>query len=480
MHPAPPLLADRPLLCSPSSRLAAQLEELKAKKEAQSKANGTKREQLAKLPSHLKAILKAASPLQDVLGRAEENLLPTGSKARFLPKPLYIVFSHITAYCTMSSGDYAVNVVGDVALAKDLFTQGSLKTLDVNLDEVEQDEDEADDEEEAKRSTGNTDEEALAANQGKLMEAFPLNIEVIITTEGGQKVTLQFYYLHNLEVVTVKSSEEKTHDNILSCLYPSDDGLELPHARALYTMDKFKMTPFAEHIAKVGRAYRWAQTICGLQATELGGAEVPSEIKRQGLICVLQDIRAKVASHASLKTQLTSLVNQEYLIPDDFKEWGELFPLEPRTKFSEWKSIDRDTPNQNQFTAVFTSSDCSLRVNVTVPKLYPAEPPLFKMTSGKGEKSGSFMGELGGNLAAIESEVNIYHEELLKTAPRHLLLTLQLRRTHMCFDVFCETQKGAVAGAVGKMFIRGVRGRDRLRPYMYDPQQKLFVHRDGA
>jgi len=210
-------------------RLAAQLEELKARKEAQSKANGTKREQLAKLPSHLKAILKAASPLQDVLGRAEENLLPTGSKARFLPKPLYIVFSHITAYCTMSSGDYAVNVVGDVALAKDLFTQGSLKTLDVNLDEVEQDDDDADDEEEAKRSTGDTDEEALAANQAKLMEAFPLNIEVVITTEEGQKVTLQFYYLHNLEVITVKSSEEKTHDNILSCLYPSDDGLELPH-----------------------------------------------------------------------------------------------------------------------------------------------------------------------------------------------------------------------------------------------------------
>ena len=462
--------------------MAEQLKELKTTKDGQAKGNETKREQLLKLPSHLKAILKAATPLQEVVGRATSDLLPSGSDARFLPKPLYIVFSHITAYCTMSSGDYAVKVIGDVSRAKDMFAQGPLKTIDVNLDEADQDEDEdADDAgEESSRSQGDSDEQELLAKQAKLMESFPLHIEVAFTSEEEeQKVTLEFYYLHNLEVVTVKSSEEKTHNEILSCLYPADDGLELPHARALYAMDACKMKPFAEHITNVGRAYRWAQTICGLQATELGAAEVPSAIKRQGLICVLRDIRGKLASHESLKKQLTSLSAKEFFVPDDFQDWNQLFPLDAKSDFKQWKIADRDTPGSRMYTAVFSNKEASLHAQVTIPKLYPIEPPLFKLTSEKGTANDHSVGELNGNLNAIESEVNVYHEELLANAPRHHLLTLQLRRTQMCFDIFCETQKESEAGAVGKMFIRGVRGRDRLRPYMYDPQQKLFVHRDA-
>ena len=45
----------------------------------------------------------------------------------------------------------------------------------------------------------------------------------------------------------------------------------------------------------------------------------------------------------------------------------------------------------------------------------------------------------------------------------------------MCFNVYCEAV--GPGGADSHLYERGIRGKDRLRPYCFDQDTQKFVHR---
>ncbi|TMS03521.1 THO complex subunit 5-like protein [Larimichthys crocea] len=117
---------------------------------------------------------------------------------------------------------------------------------------------------------------------------------------------------------------------------------------------------------------------------------------------------------------------------------------------------------------------------VVLSPRYPEISPLFSLSlSWKGERSG----RTDDNLRAMESEVNVFKNELQGPRPGHQLLTNQISRLCVCLDVYLETesQDDGVEGPREfpreKMCLRTVRGPNRLKPFKYNHPQGFFSHR---
>lgn len=504
------------------TRLAAELDKLKAKKEVLAKANEEKTSKLNMVGPLLTDLLTEAKPLEDLLGGAEVDLVPEGSPATNLPTPLYNLFINLGAIsenigpgsgsagaggaAAAAAGSAAgpasikVSVDGDVDAAKEVnekLDDGSAWTPPTEEDADADAEAEAADEENgtggggsSRRGDGDAD-----GQHAKLMDVFPLRLSLRLSVNLGsdagdadeeEAVTFQFCYLHNLKVITVMNVGEADNHELLSSLYPADDGLDLPNARALYAMDASNLKMFSEYLPTVGRPYRWAQTVAGLPAdgdVDEKDGESKRKAKRQSLVRVLGDIRSKVKAVRALGEQLKALEKLAIELPAAATK--AYFPLEAKSVLHVWKKCAEvptaqlpaflTSPGNTYYTAEFKRGKLKLAAVVVIPKLYPLEPPYFKLSfAGPGGTP-----EVDANINVIESEVNIHFTELVSPQTESLLLLLQLRRVQMCFDVFCETQTDATGkeGSVGKVFVRGVRGKDRIRPYVFDHQQGLFVHR---
>merc|ERR1719318_1916625 len=76
-------------------------------------------------------------------------------------------------------------------------------------------------------------------------------------------------------------------------------------------------------------------------------------------------------------------------------------------------------------------------------------------------------------LKCLECEVNAYAEELMKIDHPNMMLSNQMRRLQICFDMLVET---SLTGAKEKLYTRKMRGRDRNRPYQFH-KDGYFSHR---
>ncbi|XP_073258972.1 THO complex subunit 5 homolog [Porites lutea] len=85
-------------------------------------------------------------------------------------------------------------------------------------------------------------------------------------------------------------------------------------------------------------------------------------------------------------------------------------------------------------------------------------------------------------MAALKEEVNVFYPELTAIDSSFNLLTNQLRRLQMCFDIYWESGSlkyvdGAETFCREKFFLRVKKGRDRGLPLKYDSNQGLFTQR---
>eukprot|EP00039_Didymoeca_costata_P022840 m.5327 g.5327 ORF g.5327 m.5327 type:complete len:620 (+) comp3275_c0_seq1:2-1861(+) len=456
-------------------RLSEAVKKLKEQKNVVAKANDAKQDQLSRLPTYLKQLLEMATPMETIIGGENIQLIPEDSPARFLPTPLYVLYTNLCAYEKIGEVKFKLQVEGDVEKAKELLA--TLPTLGEEIEDVEKEGDDDgvnEDEDDSRRRQDDSNEQSMEAKKEKLLQLHPLSVDLRVSCANDVEVCCQLRYLPQLKVVVV-SSDEETHGNILASLYPGDQGLELPHPGALYAADAVKMNSFPEYVKTLGRAYRWAQIIAGIQVIE-SVSDSAMRSRRQSLVLVLKAICDRVAAVKSLSKQLESLENTKINIPSD----ADVFPLEAKSKFKSWKTLKEDGDKDTQYEAVFErkvgKTTVCLQAIITVSKYYPLEPPQFGLSMKGGDKSA-----LDANVVAMEAEVNVYYEELIKSFPLDMLLSFQLRRLQMCLDIYCETENdiGGHQSGLGKMFIRGVRGRERLRPYLFDPQQCLFIHRNN-
>ncbi|MBN3271615.1 THOC5 protein, partial [Polyodon spathula] len=435
--------------------------------------------------------LQASRPVQDYLSMPFEQTQKQNEVARHLPPPLYVLLVQANAYGQACDKKLSVSIIGDVNEAKALSKPPEdsqvlewrapfycLGAESLYYDESDSD---AEEEQNTKRRRPTLGVQ-LDDKRKEMLKRHPLSVNADLqckatgsvtslllrmVEEDGSVLHLFFYYLMNLDIMTVKvkvttgtelsgaisAGELLSPESLLNCLYPGDQGTETPNPANRYQFDKVGILMFGDYVAELGHPYTWVQN--------LGGLRFPTgrpEVTLLGRLTYSQHIawgpcllKSRLESRLALHKQFASL---EHSILPVSNECQSLFPAKVVSRLIKWSTITyeeyAELPYTQQvleaglvqetdllFTAVIERGTAKLQAAVVLNPRYSTVPPLFSLSlSWKGERSG----RTDDNLRAMEAEVNVYHRELRGPHPGYQLLTNQLQRLCMCLDVFLETE----------------------------------------
>ncbi|KAM9810668.1 THO complex subunit 5 homolog [Neosynchiropus ocellatus] len=484
-------------------RLAEKYKDSLASEEKIQKSIEVKKEHLRSLQPGLKAIMQASIPVQQYLSMPYEKIQKQTEIARHLPPPLYVVFVQANAYGQACDKNLTVSIIGDVEEARAL----SKPPEDSQDDESDSD---AEEEQEKTKRRRLTTAAQLEEKRRETLKRHPLSLCFDLNCKEGSVLHLYFYYLMNLNILTVKTKVSAStdlntavsagdllkSDTLLSCLYSGDNGCETPNPANRYQFDKVGIVSFADYVDELGHPYLWVQNLGGIhfpsessEAVNAGSSLSASHMER-----TIKLLRGRIQSRLALHKQFTSL---EHSILPVITECQHLFPAKIISRLARWTAITyqdymalsytshvmnaglaKDT--DLYFMGVLERGTACLKAAVVMSPRYPEISPLFSiLLSWKGERSG----RTDDNLRAIESEVNVFRNELQGPKPGHQLLTNQIARLCVCLDVYLETE-GHDDGVEGprefpreKMCLRPVRGPNRLKPFKYNHPQGFFSHR---
>uniref|UniRef100_A0A667Y7Q4 THO complex 5 n=1 Tax=Myripristis murdjan TaxID=586833 RepID=A0A667Y7Q4_9TELE len=479
-------------------RLAEKYRESQATKEKIQKSIEVKKEHLSSLQPGLNAIMQASLPVQEYLSMPFEQTQKQTEIARHLPPSLYVLFVQLFGYRNLS-----VSIIGDVDEAKAL----SKPPEDSQDDESDSD---AEEEQEKTKRRRPTTGGQLDDKRREMLKRHPLSLCLDLKCKDGSVLHLYFYYLMNLNIMTVKTKvststdlntaisagELLNSDTLLSCLYTNDQGRETPNPANRYQFDKVGIVSFADYVEELGHPYLWVQSLGGLQfpSDAPEGVRVGSSLSASHMESTIKLLRGRVQSRLALHKQFASL---EHSIIPVSAECQHLFPAKVISRLARWTTITHQEymdlhfvrhvteaglakETDLYFMGVVERGTARLQAAVVLSPRYPEISPLFSLSlSWKGERSG----RSDDNLRAMESEVNVFKNELQGPRPGHQLLTNQIARLCVCLDVYLETdgQDDSVEGPREfpreKMCLRTVRGPNRLKPFKYNHPQGFFSHR---
>ncbi|XP_041079505.1 THO complex subunit 5 homolog isoform X2 [Polyodon spathula] len=483
-------------------RLAEKYKESLASKEKIMKGIEIKKEYLSSLQPRLTEIMQASRPVQDYLSMPFEQTQKQNEVARHLPPPLYVLLVQANAYGQACDKKLSVSIIGDVNEAKAL----SKPPEDSQDDESDSD---AEEEQNVKRRRPTLCVQ-LDDKRKEMLKRHPLSVSVDLQCKDGSVLHLFFYYLLNLNIMTVKvkvttgtelsgaisAGELLSPESLLNCLYPGDQGTETPNPANRYQFDKVGILMFGDYVAELGHPYTWVQNLGGLRFPTGRPEAGPtgSSLSASHMEATMKLLKSRLESRLALHKQFASL---EHSILPVSNECQSLFPAKVVSRLIKWSTITYEEyaglPYTQQvleagmvqetdllFTALIERGTAKLQAAVVLNPRYSTVPPLFSLSlSWKGERSG----RTDDNLRAMEAEVNVYHRELRGPHPGYQLLTNQLQRLCMCLDVFLETesQDESVEGPREfpreKMCLRTVRGPNRLKPFKFNHPQGFFNHR---
>ncbi|XP_012992298.3 THO complex subunit 5 homolog [Esox lucius] len=485
-------------------RLAEKYKESLSSKEKIQKSIEVKKEHLSSLQPGLNAIMQASLPVQEYLSMPFEQTQKQIEIARHLPPSLYVLLVQANAYGQACDKSLSVSISGDVDEAKALA-----KPPDDSQDDDSGDSDAEEEQEKTKRRRPTTGGQ-LDDKRREMLKRHPLSLCLDLKCKDGSVLHLFFYYLMNLNIMTVKAKvstatdltgaisagELLNSDTLLNCLYANDQGRETPNPANRYQFDKVGISVFGDYVAELGHPYQWVQRLGGLQfpSETPEGLRAGSSLSASHMESTMKLLRGRVQSRLALHKQFSSL---EHSIVPVSSECQHLFPTKVLSRLSRWTAITHHEYTNLSFTrhvsdaglaretdlfflAVVERGTARLQAAVVLNPRYPEISPLFALSlSWKGERAG----RSDDNLRAIESEVNVFKSELQGPRPGHQLLTNQVARLCVCLDVYLETdgQDDSVEGPREfpreKMCLRTARGPNRLKPFKYNHPQGFFSHR---
>uniref|UniRef100_A0A8C1S0H8 THO complex 5 n=1 Tax=Cyprinus carpio TaxID=7962 RepID=A0A8C1S0H8_CYPCA len=474
-------------------RLAEQYKMSLARKEKIQKAIEQKREYLSSLQPGLQNIMQASLPVQEYLSMPFEQMQKQAEVARHLPPPLYVLLVQAAAYGQACDKTLSVNISGDVDEAKAL----SRRPEDSQEDESDSDAEEEQQNTKRRRATVGVQ---LEDKRKAMLRPHPLSLCVDLKCKDGSVLHLFFYYLMNLNILTVKTKVSTATDlsgavsagellnseSLLNCLYASDHGKETPNPANRYQFDKVGITTFADYVSDLGHPYVWVQKLGGLQFSS-DGAQVA--LSASHMERTMKLLRGRLQARLALHKQFSSL---EHSIIPVSSECQHLFPAKVVSGLTRWTMMSYQEfthvlkaglvcETDLFFMAVVERGTARLLAAVVLNPRYPEVMPLFSLSlHWKGERSG----RTEDNLRAMESEVNVFRAELQGPRPGLQLLTNQIQRLCVCLDVYLETESQVCDGSEGprefpreKMCLRTARGPSRLKPFKYNHPQGFFSHR---
>ncbi|XP_036613559.1 THO complex subunit 5 homolog isoform X1 [Trichosurus vulpecula] len=496
-------------------RLAEKYKECLANKEKILKEIEVKKEYLSSLQPQLNSIMQASLPVQEYLFMPFDQAHKQSETARHLPPPLYVLFVQANAYgqaCAYMKPSsqpprqdkkLSVAIEGSVEEAKALYKPPE----DSQDDESDSD---AEEEQTTKRRRPTLGVQ-LDDKRKEMLKRHPLSVMLDLKCKDDSVLHLTFYYLMNLNIMTVKARVSTTTeiitpisagdllspDMILSCLYPGDHGKKTPNPANQYQFDKVGILTLSDYVLELGHPYLWVQ--------KLGGLHFPKEqpqhtvtadnsLSASHMETTMKLLRTRLQARLALTKQFASL---EHGIVPVTSECQHLFPTKIVSRLVKWVAVAYedylDLPYTRDiveaglaedthlyYLALIERGTAKLQAAVVLNPGYSSIPPIFRLfLNWKGEKTSSN----DDNIRAMESEVSVCHRELYGPKPGHQLLTNQLQRLCVMLDVYLETEshdtsvEGPKEFPQEKMCLRLVRGPSRMKPFKYNHPQGFFSHR---
>lgn len=484
-------------------RLAEKYKESLAIKDKILKEIDVKKEYLNSLQPQLHSIMQASLPVQEYLSMPFDCMHKQYEIARHLPAPLYVLFVQASAYSQACDKKLVVSIEGSVEEAKALFKPPE----DSQDDESDSD---AEEEQTTKRRRPTLGVQ-LDDKRKEMLKRHPLCVSLILKCKDNSSLNLTFYFLMNLNILTVKTKvvpaselansisagELLNPETVLRCLYPGDDGKKTPNPANQYQFDKVGILDLSDYISELGHPYLWVQI--------MGGLHFPTDQPQPSIIAdntlsashmekTIKLLRSRLLSRLSLHRQFASL--EHGIIPIS-GECQNLFPAKVVSRLTRWSMIPYEDYVVLPYTKDVVESGLaqdthlyySLMIERGTAKLHGAVvlnpgycfiPPLFSLClNWKGERSS----RNDENIRVMESEINVYYKELGGPSPGFQLLTNQMQRLCMLLDVYLETEchdnsvEGPHEFPPEKICLRLVRGLSRMKPFKYNYPQGFFSHR---
>ncbi|NXC22059.1 THOC5 protein, partial [Corythaeola cristata] len=479
----------------PTPRLAEKYKECLTSKEKILKEIEVKKEYLSSLQPRLNSIMQASLPVQEYLFMPFDQAHKQYETARHLPPPLYVLFVQASAYGQACDKKLVVAIEGSVEEAKALYKPP----------EDSQDDESDSDAEEEQTTVRDSAVPFWVLSQHCVMWADRSSWQqcCLFSVGADENVLhLTFYYLMNLNVMTVKAKvttavemttaisagDLLSPDSLLNCLYPGDHGRKTPNPANQFQFDKVGILTLSDYVTELGHPYVWVQ--------KLGGLHFPKDQPqaRHTPFPLPQNIELEFRELPYTKDVIEAgLAEDTHLYYMALIERG----TGGRVSFP-WQFLipTPDTPRAVsgslhgkflQLEALWAPGDVSslpctakLQAAVVLNPGYSTLPPVFSLClNWKGERTGSN----DDNIRAMESEVNVNYKELWGPKPGYQLLTNQLQRLCMVLDVYLETEphdpsvEGPKEFPQEKMCLRLVRGPLRLKPFKFNYPQGFFSHR---
>ncbi|XP_076645994.1 THO complex subunit 5 isoform X2 [Halictus rubicundus] len=490
-------------------QLSALCDELTESKKAVALSIESKQSRLDNLAPQLYSILEASKPLQESLGLPLDRIRQEHHKATLLASPLYVLYAKASAY----RDAYGTFDVVKILLSIIHFFYVHFPTDNSIIVKIEGDE------EEAKRANNqeglqesDSDPETLSESiieethihkkrhhrlsrearqeekRLKLLQRHPLHVKIMIKLKNETKLTLQFFYIMFLKVVTVESKlktegvesnstgDMLVSESILRELYPRDLGLESPNPANYYQLSRYNLGNFSS--LGLGIPYKWAQRMAGLNFISPDSREqkvTRCEIAQDSVESVLREIKRRLKARLELCMEIRQLESGNLPI---LASTNDILPQKLNTilqKFTtmSWNgySISANSALQQQglvtsldifYEAVLRRGNNELIAKIAIKPDYPKIAAVFNININPTVPVAVDI------LRDIEREINV-----MWTKPP--TLSAQLQRLRACFDIYLETENIVPKE---KIFFHPIKGRTRARPYKYlELGGGIFIHR---
>ncbi|XP_076163175.1 THO complex subunit 5 [Ptiloglossa arizonensis] len=468
-------------------QLAALCDELTESKKAVASSIESKQSRLDNLAPQLHSILEASKPLQESLGLPLDKIRQEHHKATLLASPLYVLYAKASAYRDAYDNSIIVKVEGDEEEAKRANNQDGLQESDSDPETLSENVIE-ETPVHKKRHHRLSREARQEEKKSKLLQRHPLNVKIVIKLKNETKLTLQFFYIMFLKVVTVESKlktesvggissgDMLVSESILRELYPRDLGLESPNPANCYQLSRHNLGQFSS--LGLGIPYKWAQRMAGMHFVSPDMREqkfTSCEVMQDSVESVLREIKRRVKARLDLCTEIQQLESGNLPI---FTNTNDVLPQKLNTilqKFTtiSWNIYSTCTNPAFQQQGIVSSLDIfyeailrrgnnELIARIAIKPDYPKIAPVFNISVNPMVPASVDI------LRDIEREVNV----MWIKPPT---LSAQLQRLRACFDIYLETENMIPKE---KIFFHPVKGRTRARPYKYlELGGGIFIHR---
>jgi len=446
---------------------AQDKEELKTQDES---VVNKKEDKLKDLGKQLQNILRTTRPVQESLNLELDKNRNLKSKAIHLPDPLYILFSQADGYCKGVDQLMSVEISGDIEEAKDFRL--SKEKID--------------------------GEASPEVKRKQLLCPHPLSVLLNIKNQAGDLISLSFFYLVGLDIVTVQgkvvlatsvfNGDVLEFGSVMNQLYEGDEGLHSPNLKNEYQLKNAGISGDAgKLIREFGSPFVWAQRLAGLNF--LSGSGADKSISFLHMPKTIQAIRKRLCSRVKLQEHLSALEQSKRFSVDKVPaSIVDRYPLKLHSKLKSWAPITWEKYSQHTETSslctngVVDSTDllfkgvlhrgvATLSCLVSLKQDYPASSPVFCLSLQWKEKWAADNNEW---IRDLEKKINC---DIAAEDKNDDLLIHQVYRLMVLMDVFLEAVSTLDSEPVfikEKPFKTGVTGRERKLPLNYNKEENIF------